>query len=138
MKVNKSTLKILAAIVWYGGFIALSLKSYKLFSEAYSLDNNVFVLTMMLFFGLFLALLKTKYIFIKSCQKNLKRIAELKEPKVWQFYRVRFFIFLVSMIGLGAYLSSLAHGNYWFLLAVGVVDMALALALLLSSFKFWK
>lgn len=92
----------------------------------------------MLCVGMVLGLIKTKYIFIKSCRKNLKRIDELKEPKIWQFYRVRFFIFLASMISLGAYLSSLAHGNYWFLIVVGVVDMALAVALLLSSFTFWS
>lgn len=125
-------------MVWYVGFMALSLKSYKLFVEAYLLDSNLLLLFSMFILGLFLGLVKTKYIFIKSCKKNLERINELSEPKIWQFYRVRFFIFLASMISLGLYLSSSAHGNYWFLISVGVVDMALAIALFVSSVEFWR
>ena len=134
----KKTLKILALLVWYIGFIALSLKSYKLFAEAYTIDSNLYYLIFFLLMGFLLSLLKTKYIFIKSCQKNLQRIEQLKEPKIWQFYRVGFFLFLVGVISLGAFLSHKASGDYYFLISVGVVDMALALALFFSGFEFFK
>jgi len=133
----KKTLKTLALLVWYIGFMALSLKSYKLFNEAYTLNNNLTYLIIFLILGFLLSLLKTKYIFIKSCQKNLQRIEKLVNPKIWQFYRVGFFIFLVGVISLGAFLSRMASGDYYFLLSVGMVDMALALALLFSSFQFF-
>jgi len=134
----KKTLKNLAMLVWYIGFIALSVKSYKLFAEAYTIDSNLYYLIFFLLMGFLLSLLKTKYIFIKSCQKNLQRIEQLKEPKIWQFYRVGFFLFLVGVISLGAFLSHKASGDYYFLISVGVVDMALALALFFSGFEFFK
>ncbi len=133
----KKTLKTLALLVWYIGFIALSLKSYKLFNEAYSLNNNLTYLILFLSVGLLLSLLKTKYIFIKSCQKNLERINNLKNPKIWQFYRMGFFIFLLGVISLGAFLSHMASGDYYLLVSVGIIDMALALALFFSSFEFF-
>ena len=134
----KKTLKTLALLVWYIGFIALSLKSYKLFSEAYSINSNLHYLIGFLLLGVLLSLLKTKYIFIKSCQKNLLRIEQLEEPKIWQFYRIKFFIFLVGVISLGAFLSQQASGNYYFLVSVAIVDMALALALFISGFEFFR
>ena len=134
----KKILKLLAMVVWYIGFVALSLKSYKLFVEAYSINTNLSYLILFLVLGFLLSLLKTKYIFIKSCQKNLLRIDSLESPKIWQFYRLGFFIFLIIVISLGAFLSHIASGNYFFLASVGIIDMALALALLFSSFEFYK
>ncbi len=134
----KKTLKTLALLVWYIGFIALSLKSYKLFNEAYTINNNLTYLIVFLLLGFILSLLKTKYIFRKSCQRNLERIEQLKNPKIWQFYRVGFFIFLIGVISLGAFLSHQASGNYYFLVSVGMIDMALALALFFSSFEFFR
>ena len=134
----KKVLKLLAMVVWYIGFVALSLKSYKLFVEAYSINTNLSYLILFLVLGFLLSLLKTKYIFIKSCQKNLLRIDSLESPKIWQFYRLGFFIFLMIVISLGAFLSHIASGNYFFLASVGIIDMGLALALLFSSFEFYK
>jgi hypothetical protein len=134
----KKILKLLAMVVWYIGFVALSLKSYKLFVEAYSINTNLSYLILFLVLGFLLSLLKTKYFFIKSCQKNLLRIDSLESPKIWQFYRLGFFIFLIIVISLGAFLSHIASGNYFFLASVGIIDMALALALLFSSFEFYK
>ena len=134
----KKTLKTLALLVWYIGFIALSLKSYKLFNEAYTLNHNLTYLITFLILGFLLSLLKTKYIFTHSCQKNLQRIEGLESPKIWQFYRVGFFIFLVGVISLGAFLSRMASGDYYFLVSVAIVDMALALALFFSGFEFFR
>ena len=130
--------KTLALLVWYISFIALSLKSYKLFNEAYNINNNLTYLITFLLLGFLLSLLKIKYIFTPSCQKNLQRIEGLENPKIWQFYRVGFFIFLVGVISLGAFLSRMASGDYYFLVTVGVVDMALALALFFSGFEFFR
>jgi len=133
----KKTLKILALLVWYIGVIALSLKSYKLFNEAYTLNSNLSYLILFLLLAFLLSLFKTKYIFIKSCQRNLQRIEALKEPKIWQFYKIEFFLFLIVVISLGALLSRMALGNYYFLISVGIIDMSLALALFFSGFEFF-
>jgi len=138
MNVKKQTLKKLAGFVWYTGFLALFIKALKLFTEAYALDNNLLTLCWIFLFTALLVILKTKYIFIRTCRKNLVRIESLKEPKIWEFYRVRFFIFLITMMVLGAYLSRISHGNYWFLMGIGVLDMSVGLSLLFSSFLFWK
>jgi hypothetical protein len=134
----KKTLKNLALLVWYIGFMALSLKSYRLFNEAYTINNNLTYLIVFILLGFLLSLLKTKYIFTHSCKNNLQRIEQLEHPKIWQFYRVGFFIFLIGVISLGAFLSHQASGNYYFLVSVAVVDMALALALFFSSFEFFR
>ena len=131
----KITLKYLASTVWYIGFVALSLKSYKLFREAYLIDDNMWYLMIFLTVGVLLGLVKTKYIFVHSYHKNMARIEALESPKIWQFYRVGFFIFLAGVISLGAFLSRMASENYWFLVSVGVVDMALALALFIAGFE---
>jgi len=41
MYVRKKTLKILAGFVWYTGFLALLIKSLKLFKEAYALNSDI-------------------------------------------------------------------------------------------------
>ena len=138
MYVRKKTLKILAGFVWYTGFLALLIKSLKLFKEAYALNSDIETWVLILLFTLILVGFKTKYIFIQTCQKNLNRIDGLQNPKVWEFYRVRFFIFLITMISLGVYLSSISHGNYWLLIGIGVLDMSVGFSLLLSSFVFWR
>jgi hypothetical protein len=134
----KRILKILATVVWYIGFVALSLKAYKLFAEAYTLDDDIYMLSALIILAFLLSLLKTKYIFIKSCRKNLQRINALEDPKIWEFYRAGFFLFLLVIISFGAFLSRLASGDYLFLVSVGVIDMALALALFFSGFAFFE
>jgi len=129
---------MLAMLVWYIGFIALALKSYALFAEAYTIDSNLYLLVAILLAGLLLSLLKTRYIFAPACRKNLARIEALDQPRIWQFNRVGFFLFLAGVISLGAWLSRMAAGDYAFLVSVGVVDMALSLALFFSGFVFFE
>ncbi len=87
--------------------------------------------------GLLLGSLKARFLFIKSCRKNLARIGALKRPKIWQFFRPRFFVFLLLMISGGAALSQLAPNNYPFLIGVAVLDFSIATALMESSYIFW-
>ena len=68
----------------------------------------------------------------------LRQIEKLAEPKIWQFFRPVFFMFLFLMILAGAALSRLAHGNYFLLLCIAALDLTIATALLGSSYVFWK
>jgi hypothetical protein len=88
--------------------------------------------------GLFLGGLKAKFLFNRSCQRNLDRIAALDRPRVWQFFRPGFFAALTVMIFVGATLSRLAHNNYPFLIGVAAVDLNIGVALLGSSYVFWQ
>ncbi len=132
------TLKLLAALVWYGGAVILFIKSTSLLLEAEKINPDQPLTWLAVLSGLVLGGIKAKYLFNRLCLNNLRRIDALKQPKFWQFYRVRFFIFLFFMISLGSSLSRLAHGDFPMLIAVAVVELSVATALLGSSACFWR
>ena len=131
------SLKILAALVWYIGGFVLLLKGASLLREAEALQPGQIWTWIAVIAGLLIGSVKARFLFSKSCKKNLTRIDRLKRPRIWQFYRPRFFVFLMLMILAGATLSRLAHGNYMFLLGVAIVDFSISIALLGSSYIFW-
>jgi len=132
------TLKILAALTWYSGVVVLTIKSMTLFISAYTILPEVLRLSMLIIIGIVIGLIKANYLFNKLCFKNLQRIASLQNPKIWQFYRGRFFIFLASMILLGNYLSKIVDGSYLFMATVAVIELSIATALLVSSRCFFS
>ena len=138
LTVSTCTLNILAAFVWYVGGIVLLLKGSSLLAEAHSLRPEQGWLWLAAVAGPFIGGAKAKFIFSKTCQKNLVRIAALDRPRIWQFLSPWFFVFLAVMILAGATLSRLAHNNYAFLIGVGILDTSIAVALLGSSYVFWK
>jgi hypothetical protein len=130
MITSPKTLKLLALLTWITGGVVLLLKGYTLFTEAVSLRPGADLNSLPFIIALPVGALKVRYFFLPACRKNLARIDSLENPKPWQFFRIGFFIFLFSMITLGAWLSRWASGNYSLLLAVSSVDLALAVALL--------
>ena len=134
------TLKLLAAFVWYGGVIVLFIKSISLLLAAKQIhpDRNWIWLTAL--GGIVLGIIKAKYLFRRLCLKNLKRIDELVGPKLWDFYRIQFFIFMFTMISLGSWLSrsALAQDNYPILIAMAFIELSIATALFGSSNFFWR
>jgi hypothetical protein len=68
----------------------------------------------------------------------MKRIDSLVTPKLWQFYRPRFFMFLLTMVVLGLMVSAKAHGNYMLLISMAVIEISIATALLATCNCFWK
>ena len=132
------TLKLLASLVWYSGAVVLSFKSSKLFLEAQSINPNQLWIWLAVLGGLIIGVIKAKYLFKRLCIKNLRRIDALEKPKLWQFYRMHFFFFLLSMILLGSFISRLAHGNYSMLITMATIEISLATALIGSSNCFWK
>jgi len=88
--------------------------------------------------GLVIGALKAKYIFIGSCRRNIRRINALPNPRVWQFYRPGFFVFLASMSVMGAVLSRMASDSYPLLITMITVDFSLVIALTGSSYVFWE
>lgn len=138
MIVSTRTLNLLAAAVWYIGGVVLLLKSSSLLLEAYALRPQALWIWGAILSGVAIGGLKARFLFTKSCRKNLTRIAALKKPQIWQFFRPGFFLFLALMITLGATLSNMAHHNYPFLCAVAALDLTIATALLGSSYIFWR
>ncbi len=135
--VSHRSLKILAALLWYTGSIILWLKGSSLLSEAETLKPEEGWPWQVAVLGIFLGGLKAKFIFNKSCQKNLDRIETLVKPRIWQFFRIRFFAALTLMIFVGFTLSMLAHNNYPMLISVAFLDISIGIALLGSSYIFW-
>ena len=131
-------LHILAALVWYAGGMALLLKGGSLLVEAELIDPERIWPWLAGAMALLLGGLKARFIFSRSIKRNLARIAALDHPRVWQFFSPGFFVALTVMIAAGTSLSRLAHGNYAFLIAVAVLDLAIAVALLGSSIVYWQ
>jgi hypothetical protein len=131
-------LNILAALVWYIGGIVLLIKGSNLLLEAELLQPDKHWPWTAAITALLIGGIKAKFLFSKSCRKNIARIAALDQPKLWQFFRPVFFLFLLLMIMTGAALSYLAHGKYPFLLGIAALDFTIAIALLGSSYVFWK
>ena len=106
--------------------------------EANKFSENIGLIILVLITTLFAGLLKNKFIMAKFCRKNLKRISEIKSPKIYQFFTPSFLFALVLMILTGIALSRLAVGSYSLLIAIGGLDLSLSVALLTSSTIFIK
>ena len=138
MTVSARSLNILAALVWYIGGFVLVWKGGSLLAEAAALRPGLPWPWLALAAALLLGGLKARFLFSRSCHKNLTRIAALDQPRIWQFYKPGFFLFLALMVTAGATMSRLAHDNYSALLGVAILDLAIAVALLGSSYIYWQ
>lgn len=138
MKVSHLTLIIIAAFVWLSGGIALLFKGGALVKNAYLIDSQSIWTFAAPLLGIIAGFLKGKFLFNKSCKKNIKRIRGLVSPRVWQCFRPGMLIFLALIIPTGAWMSRAAAGKYTFLCLVGALDLSISFALLTSSVVFWQ
>jgi len=97
---------------------------------------DIEVISLVMATAFLLGLLKNKFIMTRFNSRNIDRIEGLKDPKIYEFFEVRFFFYLLVMIITGIVLSNFASGNYNLLLIVGGIDLALSTALLKSSTIF--
>ena len=131
------TLKAMSAAVWFSGGIALLLKSWILLAEAFTLRPDCAWPWWVVVAGVVFGGLKARYFFSRVCEKNLLRIESLEQAKIWQFFRGRFFFFLLIMMVLGIGLSRWADHRYVFSLYVAALDLSIGVALMGSSYMFW-
>ena len=132
------TLKKLAAILWYSGIVVLFIKSTSLFLAADRTGADIFLLLPAVCAGFVIGWIKARYLFVRICRKNLNRISKLQKPMLWQFYRIRFYLFLGIMVSLGHYLGRHAQEDHALLILLGVLEFSVATALLLSCHCFWE
>ena len=116
--------------MWFSGAIVLLLKGAGLFAQAIALKPGETWSWLAVAAALLIGGAKAQYLFGGFCRKNLDRIADLDDPRLWQAFRPGFYVFLAAMILLGAMLSRLAMGNYPALMALVVLDISIAIALL--------
>lgn len=138
LTVSARTLKILAAATWYIGSFVLLLKGGMFLMQAAAMKPEQSWPWLAALAGVIIGSLKAKFLFSRSCRKNLKRIAALKQPRAWLFFRPGFFVFLICMILLGAALSRTAQGHYMTSIGMAILDISIGTALLGSSYIFWK
>lgn len=137
MKTTKKTLVYLAAAVWYIGGIMLFRSGLQLLSQSRELIGEGYWPMVFIALGILLGTVQVVFIFRHSCRKNIQRINQLEDPRLWQFFRPGFFLALAVMITSGILLDHLAQGQYFFMLIVMGVDFALTISLLGSSYIFW-
>lgn len=137
MTVSSRLLMILAALVWCIGGIILLFKGIRLLLEAESIYASQPWTWLVVVLSLFLGSIKARFVFIKTCKKNVARIAALEQPRIWQFYRPRFFVILAIIKMIGMTLSRLAQNHYVLLLGVALLDLSIAIALLGSGFVYF-
>ena len=130
--VSPRMLKVLAAVVWLIGGGILMTKGSELLLEAADLQPGSLWTWVGFPVGLLLGALKGVALFGPSCRKNLSRIDQLESPRIWRFFSPRFFLALLLMIAAGASLSRIAHGRLSLLVLVGILDLSIASALLIS------
>lgn len=133
----RNDLKLIAGLVWFSGAVVLLLKGTSLLVQARALQPDNDWVWLAIPAGLLIGGIKTELIFEKACIRNLERIAGLDQPRIWQAYRPGFYLFLTTMVILGATLSRLAEGHYAGILAMAVLDFSLATALLGGGRPFW-
>ncbi len=136
--ITKKSLIIISALIWYAGSISLFIKTITLLKNAYNIHSNVMIIIISVLLGIVIGFFKGKYLFIKSCRKNVQRINELRKVRLWLFFKPSFMIALALMIATGATLSRLAEGNYAALLGVSILDLTISTALFYSSFVYWE
>lgn len=137
LKTTHKTLVLLAASVWYIGGLMLFRGGLDLFLQARELRAWSAWHGVIIAAGIVLGIIQALTIFNRSCRKNIRRISDLENPRLWQFFRPGFFLALGLMIASGVLLDHLARGNYYFMMGVASLDFALTISLLGSSYVFW-
>ncbi len=138
MNTSPRILTLLAMIIWYLGVVFLSIKSTKLFIASKDLGASTGAVSLAAAVAIIIGWLKGKTLFTAMWLKNLQRINNLENPKIHQFYRPRFFLFLALMISMGAILGRTAQGNVYFLVGLATLELSVGTALFISSFAFYK
>lgn len=106
--------------------------------EANVMKPNIEIISVVMATAFIVGLLKNKYIMTKFNLNNISRINSIENPKVYDFFELKFFFYLGLMIIAGIVMSGIARGNYNLLLIVGGIDLALSTALLKSSILFFN
>ncbi len=130
------SLYVLAALVWFAGAFSLLSKGLILLLHAEDIMGGQSWPWIAFAMGIFIGIIKARLFLLKSCKKNIERIAALSNPKWWQFYKVKFFIFLVVVISLAIFISRLWDENYTATCIIGAVDLSVGMGLFLSSYAF--
>jgi hypothetical protein len=133
---SHQTIKILAATIWFSGFLILFIKSSWLFFEAWQKGMPLLFVFISLLIAITFGTIKGHFFFSVICKKNLQRINELANPFFWQCYQIQFYFFLALMITMSKFLYHVVESNTIFLLALAMIEMSVGIALFTSGKHF--
>ena len=136
MPISNRLVMIIAAFVWVTGGVALLLKAFALVRSAYAINPDSIWVFLAPVLGIVAGAIKARFIFFHSCEKNIKRIKGLENPRPWQCFRPGMIIFLAVIIPTGAWMSRAAAGHFGALCFVCALDLSICVGLLASSVKF--
>jgi len=138
ISVSKRTLNIIAACIWFIGATILLIKSVVLIERAEVIKPEKIWIFVPVLLSLVFGSVKAKFVIRKSCNRNLKRIASLNEPKLYQFYSPAFFLLVLIMIAAGVTLGRFANNNFAFLISAATLDLSIAFALFGGVYFYWQ
>ncbi len=138
ISVSKRTLNIIAATIWFIGATILLIKSIALMQRAEAIKPDKLWIFIPILLSLVFGSIKAKFVIRKSCNRNLKRIASLNEPKLYQFYSPAFFLLVLIMIAAGVTLGRFANNNFAFLISTATLDLSIAFALFGGVYFYWQ
>ena len=138
ISVSKRTLNVIAATIWFIGATILLIKSIVLMQRAEAIKPEKIWIFIPIFLSLIFGSIKAKFVIRKSCNRNLKRIASLEEPKLHQFYSPAFFILVLIMIAAGVTLGRITNSNFAFLISAATLDLSIAFALFGGVYFYWQ
>lgn len=132
-----TTLKLLAAAVWYVGGVVLVWKGAEWLAVAGSLRPGAVWPWIAGGVGAAVGLWRGRTMFRRACRRNLDRIRALEKPNPLLFFRPVFFLALAAMFAAAWGMSLLAGTGWWAMNLVGALDLVIGVGLLASSLEFW-
>lgn len=142
--VPKQFLYFFAAVIWICGAVACGdLASKCLGNAKRKMDSDspgdikIWLWAVVITFGLVLGVLLAYFFFSRICFINIHRIAQLEKPRLWDSYRLRFYLFLIVFDGTSIVLTEYYVKDVVSYLVMGCIDLAICCALSLSSLVFF-
>lgn len=121
-----------AFIIWFIGFIVTGLLGVQLLVDCFQRTTSVrsmIALYIVLGFVLICTLGSIIYIFIPLAITNIQRISKLENPKFYQCYRLRFYVYLICFDCVIALIAEFITKTFISTLILGSIDCYVSLCL---------
>jgi hypothetical protein len=129
--VDKKILFWMAAAVWIGGVVACSEKGTTLLLAAHEdmASHTKWIVFLCAALGVFTGLVLGYFLFIPILKKNIDRIVHLESPRIYDCYRLRFWVFLMIVGGGGSILTNMYAEDAQSMAIIGGLDISVGLSL---------